>query len=138
MAALLAYSPKDPSEQQCGSYRNDKTVTINSTKIKAEVAQDPAEQAKGLSGRPCIENNQAMLFVFERPDQYKFWMKDMKFPIDIVWIDANRVVVGLNIDVSPSTYPDYFTSEKPSQYVLELQANRSKELGVTLGTPVNF
>ncbi|MEX0881334.1 MAG: DUF192 domain-containing protein [Candidatus Saccharimonadales bacterium] len=136
--ALLTYSPSQAPGPKCGFYRNDKTVTISSAQIKAEVVQSPAEREKGLSGRRCIEPDKGMLFVFDKPGQYPFWMKDMKFPIDIVWIDASHTVVGLDIDVAPSTYPDAFVSEKPAQYVLELQANRSKDLKIGLGTPVNF
>ncbi|HEY5549600.1 MAG TPA: DUF192 domain-containing protein [Candidatus Saccharimonadales bacterium] len=136
--ALLAYNPRDISEQGCGPYRNDRLVRFGSVQISAEVANNVADRAKGLSGRPCIEPNQSMLFIFDKPGQYPFWMKDMKFPIDIVWIDANHKVIGLDTDVAPSTYPDAFVSEKPAQYVLELQANRSKDLGITLGTAVKF
>ena len=138
LVGAFTYHPKESSIAKCGIYRNDKTVSIGSKKIQAEVTMNPAEMEQGLGGRACIEANQAMLFVFDKPGRYAFWMKDMRFPIDIVWIDANHKVVGLDIDVAPSTYPDVFVSEKPAQYVLELQANRSKALDITLGTPVNF
>ncbi len=66
-------------------------------------------------------------------------MKDMKFPIDIAWISPDKKVVGLEIDVEPSTYPDSFVNkDQPAQYVLELKANRSKTLNINLGTPVKF
>jgi uncharacterized membrane protein (UPF0127 family) len=135
-AVAAAYVLNQP---ECGNYRSDKILTINNTaQLKAEVADSGAEKAKGLGGRSCIEPNQAMLFIFDKPGQYPFWMKDMKFPIDIVWIDANRRVVDLDIDVAPSTYPKTFVSESPILYVLELQANRSKNLGINLETTVDF
>ena len=138
LAAFLTYSPKSGQDTKCGPYRSDKTASINSKAIKAEVVSTQAERAQGLSGRPCIETNQGMLFVFDKPGRYPFWMKDMQFPIDIVWIDADHKVVGLDINVDPSTYPDYFVAEKLAQYVLELQANRAKDLKVDLGTQVAF
>jgi len=123
----------------CGPYRNDKTVTINGQQIQAEIASSATERQKGLSGRPCILPNQAMLFTFSQPGHYSFWMKDMKFPIDIAWISPDKKVVGLEIDVEPSTYPDSFVNkDQPAQYVLELKANRSKTLNINLGTPVKF
>jgi uncharacterized membrane protein (UPF0127 family) len=80
-----------------------------------------------------------MLFQFSKPGQLWIWMKDMKFPIDIVWIAPNHTVVGIEQDVQPSTYPDKFVNrDRPAQYVLELKANRSKELNINLGTPVSF
>ncbi len=137
--ALLTYSPSQAPEPKCGFYRNDKTVTISSTQIRAEVAQSPAEREKGLSGRRCIEPNQGMLFVFNKPGHYAFWMKDMNFPIDIVWIGPDHKIVGLEINVLPSSFPDRFVNkDNPAQYVLELQANRAKDLKIGLGTPVNF
>ena len=144
--AVLAYQPKEPKPKQpaqtvsgCGAYRDDKTVTINKTQLKTEVAQTQAQREQGLSGRPCIEPDRGMLFVFDKPGQYAIWMKDMKFPIDIVWINASHKTVGLEVNVAPSTYPDHFVNkDQPALYVLELKANRAKELGVGLGTTVSF
>lgn len=137
--ALLTYAPSNTPGPKCGPYRNDKTVTIGSAKIKAEVVQTPAELEKGLGGRPCIESNQAMLFIFDKPSHYAIWMKDMRFPIDIVWISSDHKAVGLEIDVLPSTYPDRFVNkDNPALYVLELQANRAKELNVSLGTRIGL
>jgi hypothetical protein len=134
-AVLIALLINQP---QCGVYRSDKTITIDFAKIETEVVQTAAERTRGLSDRPCIGANHGMLFIFDEPGQYPFWMKNMKFPIDIVWIDANHKVVDLSVNVSPSTYPDTFVSKTPAQYVLELQAKRSKDLNVTIGTPINF
>lgn len=127
------------SYSACGPYRNDKAVSINSQKIDAEVVKTPADLQNGLSGRPCIMKNQGMLFVFDRPSHYAFWMKDMRFPIDIIWISSGHKVVGLEENVSPNTYPDKFVNkDSPAQYVLELQAGRSSSFNIQLGTPVNF
>jgi uncharacterized membrane protein (UPF0127 family) len=66
-------------------------------------------------------------------------MKDMHFPIDIIWIGADYKVAAMEINVSPKTYPDSFVNrDKLAQYVLEIKANRSKSLGIDIGTPVNF
>ena len=139
-AALATQQPNKPQQAvpRCGEYRTDKVVTIGSEKIKAEVVETVAEQEKGLSGRPCIEPDRGMLFVHQKPGRYPIWMKDMKFPIDIVWINRDRQIIGYDFNVEPSTYPDSFVSEKPAQYILELQANRAKNLDIKLGTPVNF
>jgi hypothetical protein len=135
---FLSNQSKDSTNSNCGAYRNDKIVAVNSEKITAEVVDTQEERVQGLSGRPCIEADKGMLFVYDKPGSYPFWMKDMKFPIDIVWVGSDHIVVDLDIDVSPSTYPDVLISKEPAQYVLELQANRSKNLKIELGTPVNF
>jgi uncharacterized membrane protein (UPF0127 family) len=125
---------------QCGPYRTDKVVTINSQKLNAEAAFTQPEKAAGLGGRLCIQADQAMLFDFGKPSQYAIWMKDMRFAIDIVWIGADHKVVGFYNDIKPSTYPDRFVNKKdsPAQYVLELKANRADQLHITIGTPVQF
>lgn len=141
IAAISHRNANGQKKSACGIYRNDKTVRVGSTEIKAEIANNPAQLQQGLSGRPCIEQGQGMLFVFAKPGQYAFWMKDMKFPIDIVWISMEKKAVAIERNVQPNTYPDSkFINDNHhlAQYVIELKANRSNELHMTLGTPVNF
>jgi uncharacterized membrane protein (UPF0127 family) len=131
--------PSTSYNSECGVYRNDKTVTINGTSFKTEVTKTKEEYEKGLGGRPCILPDQAMLFSYTKPLSIKMWMKDMKFPIDIVWLGPDKKVAGIEVGVKPSTYPDLFVNkDHPAQYVLELKANRSKELKMDIGTPVQF
>jgi uncharacterized membrane protein (UPF0127 family) len=147
IAAVVIGGSEKPSKTQvnplsmpCGQYRDDKQVKISGQTIKAEIPRGPNTKLQGLAGRPCILPDQGMLFVFSKPGQYFFWMKDMRFPIDIIWISSDHKVVGQEIGVEPKTYPDRFVNKKenPAQYVLELKAQRSRELNVTLGTPVDF
>jgi uncharacterized protein len=140
VGAVLAFQSRSHNTNSaCGPYRTDKIVTISSQRLNAEVANNPTTRAKGLGGRPCIETNQAMLFVFDRSDTYSMWMKDMKFPIDMVWVSANHRAVAVQHDIAPSTYPDsYINKDQPALYVLELQAGRSQSLHIGLGTPINF
>ena len=119
-------------------YRFDTTVNVGKSLLTAEIANNDAQRTKGLSGRQCIGANQAMLFVFDRPDYYPFWMKDMNFPIDIIWIDANHHVVTVKSNVNPSTYPQSFVNSNPAQYVIEIKAGRAQALGITNGTLIKF
>jgi uncharacterized membrane protein (UPF0127 family) len=123
----------------CGSnYRKDTIVQSAVSTIDAEVANTDVQRVKGLSNRQCIGADQGMLFVFEREDILDIWMKDMKFPIDIVWVSSNKTVNHVETYVSPKTYPKIFNSKTPSLYVLELQAGRSKTLNITEGTNLQF
>jgi uncharacterized membrane protein (UPF0127 family) len=137
---ILVDSHKSKTNSACGVYRKDEVVTISHQTLNAEVAASPSQHEKGLSGRPCILAGQAMLFVFDKNDQYLMWMKGMKFPVDIIWVSADHKAVGVERDVKPSTYPDKFANKKenPAKYVLEMKANSSTELGITLGTPISF
>src|ERR1035437_11182288 len=116
---LVVHNSQNQSKtvSTCG-FRNDKTLVIGSKKISAEVANTPTARQKGLSGRACISQNEGMLFVFPQSGSYPFWMKDMKFPIDMIWISSAHRTVVVEENVLPSTYysKDPFFI-KPAQYV---------------------
>lgn len=120
-------------------------MTLNNNKINVEIAATDAAKIKGLGGRPCIPADQGMLFDFGRDGRYAIWMKDMKFPIDVIWITNSHRIAAMEVDFRPQTYnyqqPD--KSEKranqiPARYVLEIKANRSNEMKLQLGQTVNF
>jgi hypothetical protein len=119
-------------------YKKDKTLHINSKSVDLEVAKTPAQREKGLSDRVCINPEQGMLFEFNKPGYYAFWMKDMKFPIDIVWINEDKITVDIKANIIPSTYPKTFTSSTPSKYVLELRAGSAQQLNISQGTVLEF
>jgi len=120
------------------AYRDDITIKVGNNSVSAEVAANTQEQNLGLGGRSCIGADKGMLFAFSQPGQYDFWMKDMKFPIDIVWLNENKLVVTVKSNVMPNTYPKTFTSTKPAKYVLELGADRAQQLNITEGTTLQF
>ena len=123
----------------CDPLRNDRVLHIGSEQIHAQVAGTPDAIGEGLGGRNCIDPNRGMLFVFQQAGLHQFWMKGMKFPIDMVWIDDDHQVVWLERNVSPSTYPmSFFNREDPALYVLELKARRSSELGLERGSTIGF
>ena len=67
-------------------------VSINSVTFNVELAKTQEELMKGLSGRNSLPQDQGMLFIFEKPSSYSFWMRGMKFPLDLVFINDKRVV----------------------------------------------
>lgn len=95
-----------------------------------ERADTEASRKKGLSGRDSIGAKDAMLFVFDKPGQRCMWMKDMKFSIDMVWLDASKRIVAIEHNVSPDTYPKNFCHDN-AQYVLEFAAGTAKRLGLS-------
>ena len=98
---------------------NTKTITINNQKIIVEIADTPAKRERGLSGRESLPPNTGLLFVFDEPGQYGFWMKDMLFPIDILWLDENFQIVGSWLNADPTSYPKSVTPKVKAKYVLE-------------------
>jgi uncharacterized protein len=106
--------------------------------IFVEVADTPEERTLGLSGRESLEKHSGLLFLFEVPGKHGFWMKDMNFPIDIVWIDENWVVVGVERGVKPGTYPRTFYPPASVKYVLELNSGEAAELGIDTGLEMSL
>lgn len=69
-----------------------KDLIVGNTKIAVEIADESGERQKGLGGRDALAQNEGMLFIFPKPDKYAFWMKGLKFPLDMIWIRDNTVV----------------------------------------------
>src|SRR3990167_108779 len=105
-------------------------MRFGSKHLKYEIVDTSAEREKGLSGRTSLGADQAMLFVFDTADKYCFWMKDMKFPIDMVWLDSSKKVVHMEQNVDPSTYPHSFCSETGALYVVEVNAGIIQKTGL--------
>lgn len=115
------------------------TVAIGNTTVQAEVVDTPETREKGLGGRSSISSERAMLFVFDSEDKWTIWMKGMKFPIDIVWLDSEKQVIHVAEHVQPDAEPYVkYAPESPARYVLELQAGKVEQAGVKIGTQVGF
>lgn len=110
----------------------------NDYRLNAEVADSPKEIAKGLSGRQSIKINQAMLFIYEASDEYCYWMKDMNFSVDIIWLNENKEVVDIEFDVAPSTYPQTFCPSGPARFVIETKSGVAGSAQLKIGSQVNF
>jgi len=115
-----------------------KLATPNGHVYNLLVAETAAEQAKGLGGRSSLPQNEAMIFPFTSEGTRCFWMKNMKFSLDMVWTNSQRQVVAVVPNVSPKTYPKTFCAQKPAQYVIELNAGQAKAADIVDGKTLNF
>jgi uncharacterized membrane protein (UPF0127 family) len=106
------------------------TLKINEHIINIEIAESDEARARGLSGRTTLESGHGLLFVFPTPGMYGFWMKDMNFPIDIIWISDDWRILGIEKSVSPESYPTAFYPKSPITYALELPAGEAEKLGI--------
>ena len=139
LAVVFVGSDSFQAANSCGEvYRKDKTAVVGQTKLQLEVVKKSEDRQKGLSGRTCISEGQGMLFVFEQPGYYRFWMKDMRFAIDMVWVDSSKKVLMVQANVQPKTYPKTFNSDKPALYVLEIGAGQAQVFGISVGTSIEF
>jgi len=113
-------------------------VILGEKLFEVEVMDDDVERSRGLSLHSPLEDNQGMLFIFPEDDLYGFWMKDMLFPIDIIWIDKNLVIVHIETNVLPETYPKVFSPSVPARYVLELSSGQSDFLKLKIGDSIKI
>lgn len=115
------------------------TVTIDGHTFHVSVAKTEQEKEAGLSERQALSADEGMLFTFGTPDYYRFWMRNMKFPIDIIYIQANKIVT-IHANVQPpqtgkDTLPIY-TSSQPANIVLEINAGLSQKYNFQNGDTV--
>ena len=96
------------------------------------------DQQKGLGGRASMPEDSGMLFVFPAEAPRCFWMKDMRFPLDIIWLSKQKQVVYVQSEVSPATYPDDFCPPQGAQYVIELNSGEAARAGITVGEKLTF
>ncbi len=117
---------------------NKKILWLKDIPINIAIAKTNSQRQRGLGGRDSLPPNHGMFFVFDHDDRYNFWMKDMHFAIDILWLDQNLTVVDIKLNAAPESYPTNFTPRSPSRFVLELPAGFSRKHGVTIGNRLHF
>jgi uncharacterized membrane protein (UPF0127 family) len=115
-----------------------KQVKIAGQSIKVDLALTPGEQEQGLSGRSALKEDEGMLFVFQRSGRYPFWMKDMNFAIDIIWLSEDMKIVYIKKDARPEAYPDTYSSSEDAQYVLEVPSLFGDKNNLQIGDRVMF
>lgn len=115
-----------------------KKVEIGGKIIKVSVVSTVESREKGLSGRESIAEDEGMLFVFENLGRHGFWMKDMNFPIDIIWLDQSKKIIFIKKNVLPSTYPEIFYPDSDANYVLEVISGFSEKNNLQIGNYAKF
>lgn len=113
-------------------------VNIDNYPLEVELAVTDEDKKQGLSERRDISFSEGMLFVYDKSGYPTIWMKDMNFPIDIIWLSKEKEVVDFKTEVSPETYPDSFSPKKPAIYVLETKAGFIKKHNIKVGDKVYF
>lgn len=126
--------PKTPPTAPSGqSMLPTKTVTIGSTTLLVEVATTPEQEERGLSGRPGLAEGTGMVFIFDPTKTPGFWMKDMRFSLDIIFAKADGTIITIHPNVSPATYPQVFRPSEPVRYVLEVPAGFAGQHDISVG-----
>ncbi len=134
LAALSACSSATTSEAP----EPDAWVTIGRARVATEVVRDYASKARGLGGRESLAWDHGMLFPYERPGFLSFWMKGMRFSIDIVWIREGRIVdIAHRVPFDPSGGPGPTVRPRElADSVLEVPAGYAQAQGWRIGDRV--
>ncbi|TSC57450.1 MAG: hypothetical protein Greene041679_324 [Parcubacteria group bacterium Greene0416_79] len=131
-------------------------LLIGGREIVVEVADTASKRLLGLSGRASLQSERGMLFVFPAPGFHGIWMKQMRFPIDIIWLqkmpkdlgilsprfgvdtfrESTLLVADIKEEVTPETYPEVFYPRSPARYVLEVAAGFAEAHSLRIGEPV--
>mgnify|MGYP001460838140 CR=1 FL=1 len=100
-------------------YPNTKSMSIAEVRVRASIAETWPERIRGLSNTPYLPMDVVKLFIFDSPGFHSIWMKDMNYPIDILWVDEGLSIIYIEEDVAPETYPSLFVPDSPAKYVIE-------------------
>lgn len=137
-------TPTAPTPTETSPAVQGPVVRIGGADFPVELAVTAEEQIQGLSGRPTLPADTGMLFIYQQQSRYSFWMPDMHFPLDIVWIGSDCAVTGVTLNALPpepgqvnEDLPLY-RPETPVQYVLEINAGEAEVKVIRQGVGVEF
>lgn len=126
-----------------GNIAERKIVNVKGVEISVEIADTADKKAKGLSGRKSLDKGSGMLFIFPKDTEPAFWMKDMFFPIDIIWINDDKITqIDKNVTNPTSGTDDsqlpLYRPSLPIDYVLEVNAGFSDKNNFEVGDPIDL
>lgn len=127
-----------------GLWQNSKkspTAKINNHEFKLQIAKTAKEKEIGLSKYESLSKDLGMLFSFEKADYYSFWMKQMKFPIDIIYIKDGKIVTIYRSVQSPKSENEslsIYKPKEPSNMILEINAGLSSKYKFKEGDKVSL
>lgn len=145
-----AVSPASGSPEPDGSPSSARPAGVDESRphvvfpdgfrVQVEIAADDAQRAEGLMYRTSLRPDQGMLFFFVRDELHSFWMKNTLIPLDMIFLDANRRIVGIERDVPPcrvANCPSYGPGVE-SRYVLEVGGGIARQHGLKPGDTLRF
>ena len=149
-AAIFLKSGRDKKvalpQEETGFWKNEEKIklTIENVEFTVEIAQTPAERAKGLADRTDLCSQCGMLFIFGADGNHAFWMKNTLIPLDIIWLNKNWQVVDFVAFAQPQAgRPDeelpVYHPKTPARYVLELPGGTVEKIkGFKVGSRVEL
>jgi len=120
------------------SYLFNEPAMIGNTSISLARISSPEDLQRGLSGQTELSEGIGLLFVFEQASSQPIWMKDMNFPIDVIWLDSDFSIVTIKKNFLPSSYPEIAFGALNSLYVLEVPAGFTEAHNINIGDKLKF
>jgi hypothetical protein len=117
---------------------NGAMLRVGDSSYRLTIAATDAKRQQGLSNRTEMASDRGMLFVYDKPGSACLWMKDMRFSLDMIWLDVNKKVVHVEQNVTPESYPNQFCSDKPAKYIVELNSGEVARAGVRVGQTLHL
>ena len=115
-------------------------IMIGGRRMSAILADTPFKQMLGLMERDKLGKGECMLFIFGTPARYSIWMRNMRFPIDVIWLDEKKRVVTIKENFKPARGFDFSVERpgKPSKFVIETEAGFVKKNKINRNTKISF
>ena len=115
---------------------NQASIDIGGVRLKVQIADTPALRERGLSDRSTLAPFDGMLFIFNEPST--LWMKDMLFPLDIIWISPRGQVADITENAQPDSYPRHFQSRTPAEFAVEVPSGFGRQHHIGIGDRVSL
>ncbi len=109
------------------------TATLHDVPLFLAYARTESEHSIGLSFQKELKNNNGLLFIFKENGKQGIWMKDMNFPIDVLWLDENFRIIFIKTDFSPTSFPETIYPSSPARFVLEIPAGFVRTHQIKIG-----
>ena len=119
-------------------YRS-KQISVGKKRLNAIVADSFTKRMVGLMFRKSLPKNACMLFMFGREGMHCIWMRNMRFPIDAIWLDKDCRIVGMRAEMGPcKSLADCKTycPERPARYAIEMNAGDIRKMGINPSTKI--
>jgi uncharacterized membrane protein (UPF0127 family) len=137
-AGVLPPAPENP---YASAYNSGSEVVIDGNTLDVALSTTTKAIDQGLQSQPSLSPNDGMLFIFNAAKIYQFWMPNMNFSLDMIWIGSDNKIVSISKDAPPlpdPTKPVWFRPTSPAQYVLEVNAGYADEHTIKIGDTVQF
>jgi uncharacterized protein len=142
LVLLPFYAGCGPDTTGVEELRLRRVTLPDGQQIRAEVMVKPDEMARGMMYRDSLPKGRGMLFIHDKLAPYRYWMHDVKIPLDLIFMDDTRKIVEISADTPPCTSQPkdcpVYGGHHYEQFVLELAAGEARRLGLQPGQTLTF